>query len=288
MKMVVHNEYKSANELLSMFETEIKKDEEEDEDIVDDFMADDLFADEGIEHDIMSLGEMERRMIKEDADEDDTPDSEEDLDQKPSAMELAPLKKSDGLGSTEEAAITLSSGEESDGEEEVPSTTKPVASAASSEPTRESSTGQTPNATATHPPPDPLWWDTPLPDCRLYRMTFYGASIGVDLAVFQGRIVISKIIQHRLDRLGPDSKPAVGDVFVTINTTTLPLNLACETFRTCTRGAFERGPVHAVFAESPKIRDAYLSSSGPAVAPPPKMPTGSSDDVIEIEDSDDD
>jgi hypothetical protein len=114
-------------------------------------------------------------------------------------------------------------------------------------------------------------------------MQFEGPSIGVDIEDFYGRLVVKRVTRGRSRRLGPDSKPSVGDIVVAINSTSCPHRLPVAHFQQQIEHAFKKAPVQLVFAEVPDVqmhvRAAYQKKKLPPVAP--------TSEVIEI-DSDDD
>jgi hypothetical protein len=272
LKMVIHKEYKGTKEILSLFQTSIDTGDEEMYDFADEALFEDLAADEGIEHDIMSLGEMERKMVKEDeGDEEDTPTSDTDLDQKPAAVDNPPSGKGNVLGHTEEDAIALSSDDESGDEKE-----KEISSTAG---------GGTSNSTE-NAPIEALQQtqivDPPLTDCQFYRIFFPGPSIGVNISLYKGRFVVSQIGRDRLRRLGPTSKPAVGDVFVQVGRMALPARLPLDSFQSILRHYLANPPTPVVFAEVPEVQEYFREASEQQKL----MPTSGTSEIIEIDDSD--
>ncbi len=57
----------------------------------------------------------------------------------------------------------------------------------------------------------------PWTQCRHYRMLFNGPHYGIQVVIYEGQVVITKILDERLCRLGRSSKPSIGDVLVKIN-----------------------------------------------------------------------
>jgi hypothetical protein len=283
LKMVVHKNYTSTKELFSMFETDVAAYEDDDEAQNDEIMDGGWFSDEEWEHDILSLGEEETKMLKEAEGEDDDAagSGEGEEDQKPAAIEIvSPPKKEDGLGKSEDAAITLSSEDESDGESGAPAPATAKAPPVAAGPPAGNSSGTASVQAAATQRLGKV--DEPLSNCRLYRMTFLGPSVGMDFADFHGRLVVTSVGRGRSRRLGPGSKPAVGDVLVAIRSMTCQLGLPFARFRHILGQAFQTPPVELVFAEVPEIQmwvRATYQKKSPPVAPP--------SEIIEI-DSDDD
>ena len=75
LKMVVHKVYKNTKELTSMFEADLGSFEDDDAEDFPEDMNEFIFG-EDLEQDILSLGEEEKKMVKEDEGEDD--ESEDD------------------------------------------------------------------------------------------------------------------------------------------------------------------------------------------------------------------
>lgn len=271
--MVVHRVYKNTKELTSMFETDLGLFDSEDDDFAEDMMND-FISDEELEKEIFSLGEIERKMVKEEEGEDEeAAPMEGDDDQKPSAIDPSPKlqradrvgnsQHEDNLGKSEEAAITLSS-EESDSESVQPSAA-PVATVRA--------------------PPASSPMDAPLTNCRMYRMVFPGPSIGVDISSFHGRVVVDNVGPERRQRLGQNCKPATGDVFVSIHNVQCPFGWSLAAFQHYMKAVFTKPPVTVTFAEVPQYRDQFLRYREQRKRLPRLPPSGPSE-VIEIDDSD--
>lgn len=267
LKMVVHKEYKNKKELFSTFQTEIDPDDEEPDDA---FMEDNMewMADQ-LEDDILSLVEEEKEMVKDteaEADDDDAPPGEGGDEKKPMATSTPNTVTTKQEGKSEEAAITLSSGEES-GDDEPTTAAAPHSGPPEAKPAA------------------PV--DTPLSLCRMYRMLFPGPAIGVDVDMFQGRIFVNSINPERLNRLGPNSKPSVGDVFVSINRTICPLEWTTSQFRHFVKTSFLTGPVQIVFAEIPEeIRQRFLKVREQKLAaqkPPNQLPPSNLSEIIVLD-----
>lgn len=276
-----------------MFEADLGSFEDDDAEDFPEDMNEFIFG-EDLEQDILSLGEEEKKMVKEDEGEDeDSPGLDGEEDQKPTAIGIdsglglnkidndspGNLKKEDALGKSEEAAITLSSGESDS--ESVQHSAAPAATAGE------------PAAVAAAPAPSMV--DTPLTNCRMYNMIFPGPSIGVDILQFQGRIMVDNIGTERQQRLGQNCKPAMGDVFVAVKNATkhilCPVGWGVPAFRQKMKELFTRPPVCITFAEVPEVREQFLRYRGQVqqtrqLAVPIAPPPAASSEVIEIDDSD--
>jgi len=225
-----------------MFQSDVVGFDENEEDA---FLDDIDFSDGDIDKEIQDFAAEETNMVKDDVegDEDDeNPSVEiEGIDKKPAAIDTSSSARNQGdeVGGTEEAAITLLSSDESDSED--PSTHAIAGPASFSH-------------MATTPE------DIPLTDCKLYQVAFPGNSIGVDICEFRGRILVDAIGRERRNRLGPESKPSVGDIFVAINNIPCPMNWQTNIFRQFVQHAFSTAtrPVRVTFAEVPSIQNQFL------------------------------
>jgi hypothetical protein len=285
LKLVIHKTYESTKELHTMFDTVAEGDSDEDGEMgdMDDF-GQELDLDGELEHDIEQLGEEEERMLRLAEKDDDEPDaavSNEDTatdDRKMPAVEVAEETKAEG--GTEEEAILLSD----DDDDEVEVTSKPAA-ASSSTANGESSTGvgEAPKENEAFNIQRPLY------NCRLYRVRMEGPSLGISVAFYKHRVVVEKLHQDRIDRVGENSKPVVGDVLVGINGQRLPLINTLGQVMQHLRSVMQRPPVELTFAEDPDFTDFYKNTvmldrltQHPVVPPPVADANG----VIDLIDDD--
>jgi hypothetical protein len=248
---------------------------------MDDF-GQELQLDGELEHDIEQLGEEEERMLKLAENDDDEPDaavSNGDTatdDRKMPAVDVVDDTKAEG--GTEEEAIMLSD----DDDDEVEVTSKPAA-APSSTANGESSTG------VGEAPKEAFNINGSLHKCRLYRVRMEGPSLGISVAFYRHRVVVEKLHQDRIDRVGENSKPVVGDVLVGINGQRLPLINSLSQVMQHLRSVMRQPPVELTFAEDPDFADFYKNTvmldrirQHPVVPPPATDANG----VIDLLDDD--
>lgn len=253
LKYVMNHTYETTKELHTMFEIAGDSESEEDEGMDDLDFDKELPLDDELAHDIEQLGEEEERLLRVgEKDDDDDPEASAAAagnatdDRKMAAIEIPDEPEH---GRTEEEAITLSD----DDEDEAPSS---VAAAATA------SVGQNGDATAMAVKSDegvvasvPLLKsfsrDEPRPKCRLYRMHIAGPTLGISVGIFEGRVVVERLTKERLDRLGEDSKPVVGDVLVGINSSRLPMLEVLKPVLEHLRSVMQKPPVELTFAEDP-------------------------------------
>jgi hypothetical protein len=253
LKLVVHKTYESTKELHTMFDNAAEGDSDEDGEMgdMDDF-GQELDLDGELEHDIEQLGEEEERMLRLAEKDDDEPDaavSNGDTatdDRKMPAVEVVAETKAEG--GTEEEAIMLSD----DDDEEVEVTSKPAA-APSSTANGESSFG----VDGAPKEKEPFNILGPFHKCRLYRVRMEGPSLGISVAFYKHRVVVEKLHQDRIDRVGESSKPVVGDVLVGINGQRLPLINSLGQVMQHLRSVMQRPPVELTFAEDQDFADFY-------------------------------
>jgi hypothetical protein len=251
LKLVIHKTYESTKELHTMFDNVTEGDSDEDAEMgdMDDF-GQELQLDGELEHDIEQLGEEEERMLKLAETDDDDPDaavSNGDTatdDRKMPAVDIT--EETEAEGRTEEEAITLSD----DDDDEVEATSK-TAAAPSSIANGESSTG------VDGAPKEAFNLHGSLHKCRLYRVRMEGPSLGISVAFYQHRVVVEKLHQDRIDRVGENSKPVVGDVLVGINGQRLPLINGLGQVMQHLRSVMQRPPVELTFAEDPDFAEYY-------------------------------
>jgi hypothetical protein len=283
LKLVVHKTYETTKELHTMFDNDAGGDSDEDGEIgdMDDF-GQELQLDGELEHDIEQLGEEEERMLKlaeSDEDEPDAAVSNGDAatdDRKMPAVDATEDTKAEG--GTEEEAIMLSD----DDDDEVEVTSKPAA-APSSTANGESSTA------VDQAPKEAFNINGSLHKCRLYRVRMEGPSLGISVAFYRHRVVVEKLHQDRIDRVGENSKPVVGDVLVGINGQRLPLINSLSQVMQHLRSVMRQPPVELTFAEDPDFTDFYKNivmldriRQHPVVPPPATDANG----VIDLLDDD--
>lgn len=284
LKLVVHKTYETTKELHTMFDNVAEGDSDEDGEMgdIDDF-GQELQLDGELEHDIEQLGEEEERMLRLAETDDDDPDAavsngDAATDDRKMPAVVIP-EETEAEGRTEEEAIMLSD----DDNDEVEVTSK-AAAAPSSAANGDSSTG------VDVAPKEAFNLHGSLHKCRLYRVCMEGPSLGISVAFYKHRVVVEKLHQDRIDRVGENSKPIVGDVLVGINGQRLPLINSLTQVMQHLRSVMQRPPVELTFAEDPDFADFYKNTvmvnrpatEYPALPPPVADANG----VIDLIDDD--
>lgn len=207
LKMVVEKIYKDKEELDAIF-SQLEGEESDNENANDSFSQPDrnesnygegpdiVPLDTELEHDIEELGKEEQHMLSL-ADRDD-----EDGDTEPmqgnATVNIVGEQEIDVRGKSEEDAIALSDDEE---EEE---TNPGVSVAKAIEPGNFEAGFNT---------------DGVLPHCQIYKLWLQGPFLGIQIDLFKGKIVVSKKLSVRIQQLGEDCKPDVGDILVAVGNT---------------------------------------------------------------------
>jgi SNF2 family DNA or RNA helicase len=230
LKLVVDKTYTTLKELHSLFQSQ----HAENNDYVE-------FGDEGVDHeieldtdihrDIEAFGEEERQMLRMLDAEDDDGDVKgpKDNDQKVSAAEAA---ERNNIGQDEDNAICL----DDDGEENGTNDGDKVLGESVMLEAKEARTAEVARKCI-------------FSNCRLYCMNFCGPSFGFELILHHGRPVIVRLSEDRIRRLGPDSKPNVGHVIVSLNGHRLPALQRLPQIMAYMQQAMGRPPVELTFAE---------------------------------------
>ena len=244
-KLVVDKIYFSEKELKSIFDNVADSDDEGDFDIDDDTGLNALRLDEDLVHDIEQLGEEERMMLRLAENDDDEPDavvSSDDRKRPASVAQTAP-------GESEEQAISLLDDDEEE-EKQKSSSGSLSATAAGS-----GLAGENVSALAIATSLDQ---SSPLfANCRLYKMHFGGPSLGLEVRMYEGRVVVTSLTPERVLRLGPDSKPGVGHVLVAINGFVLPFIKTLQPILQYVKNGLKRPPLEMTFAEDSDFIEHY-------------------------------
>jgi hypothetical protein len=304
LKLVVNKTFKGFKEFQSALFDEIDEADCSDDEggIDDDDAFNDLQFDSDLAHDIEELGEEERQMLRladPDAEDADGEPALLDMDTKPPATE-PDIVDERGLGTSEVDAIALSDDEGSDEPDEPVSQStgsdslKPEVSAAT--------IGDAPEKShltsfATGPSTDP---SDLLSDARMYRIVFGDATLGLDVTLVEGRVVVARVSSWRLERFGADAKPAVGDILVAVGGHALSVTTNLEPILHYLRSRLKNPPVELMFLEAPRFverfqvhamkiqahlakrqKEAAASAAAPGLSG--KAPSSdSSDDVIDL------
>lgn len=305
LKLVVDKEYNGVKELQSaLFHVEEEGSDEEDA-IGDSNDDQDFLLDGELVHDIEELGEEEQRMLHQ-SDETDDGDGDGDAvqpvnldDSKMPAKATAEQNGSKGL--TEDDAIALSDDEDDGiapkpGINGAPLDKKPAAETqvGPQKPT-ESVSDTVASAEASG--------DDILAGCRLYRIIFPDTRLGIEVGIFNMRVVVNSITEERRQRLGEDSKPAVGDILISIRGSVLRPNNSLDAILHYLKKVLQNPPTDLVFLEAPKVAALFkqhrakrrehakqmAAIQAAALGPPPALPSksnnisnGDNNEVIEV------
>jgi len=286
LKLVVDKEYNSEKELHSALFDEVAEDSGSD---VDDGSDDgnieqELQFDNDLIHDIEELGEEEQRMLREseDLDDGDGDPSPADLDTKMPANEAVGRASSKGL--SEDDAIALS-----DDEDDTAGRQPSARSAGSPQP--QPSTVRAADVASTAAGIAPVAEDPTdiLSGCRLYRIIFGDKRLGLEISLYNRRVVVTRVTEERRLQLGEDSKPAVGDILAGIGGLSLIPTGNLDAVLGHLRQVLQQPPTELMFVEAPLFVEEFkrytdnLSQKSAAAAPPPlppaAAPPSSSNDV---------
>jgi len=200
LKMVVHKIFKNAEELNAVFD---KYDESDDDGDDDDFQPDQVGSgdemlplDNDLQNVIEDFGKEEQAMLFSADNDDDEQEAEPIVNGVTSAVETV-----NGPGRTEDDAIALSDSSDEEGED---SKTKIILAV------DPENVGLAFN------------WKGALPQAKMYKMWQRDQSLGVEIATYKKRLVVSRKLPARMQALGNDCYPQVGDVFVGIGGVVLP------------------------------------------------------------------
>ena len=246
LKLVVDKEYNSEKELHSALFDEIAEDSGSDvEDGSDDGnIEQELQFDNDLIHDIEELGEEEQRMLRESEDSDDADGdpSPADLDTKMPAKEAVGPTSSKGL--SEDDAIALS-----DDEDDTAGRQPSAMSAGSPQP----STARTADVASTAAGSAPVEEDPTdiFSGCRLYRIIFGDKRLGLEITLYNKRVVVTRVTEQRRQQLGDDSKPAVGDILAGIGGLSIRPTSNLDAVLGHLRHVLQQPPTELMFVEAP-------------------------------------
>lgn len=278
-----------------MFVSNTESGSDEDDGADDTDLNEELQLDNDLFHDIEELGEEEQRMLRQ-SETDDTEGEQPpiDFDSKIPAV-AEPLET--GLGQTEDDAILLDDDEEEPAKQAptiinaVPTSTQPKAASAAEENTGAGASAQTSSAMTVAsnnntPVSDP---NESLKDCRLYKVIFGEPRLGLEITLFDGRAVVANVLAERTMRVGANSKPAVGDILVSIAGYSLSRVSKLDQIVTYLKHVLRKPPVTLMFVEAPVFAEQYklhLMSSKQSSAPRASKPPVDTDGVIDLIDDD--
>lgn len=241
LKIVVDEVHKGKHELYRMFSS---LDDNEDDEDVDKHEAeqveDDLQLDSDIVRTIEKLGKEEERMLRENDEDNDGNDGEVGVeDSKPAALKIP-------AGATEDAAIPLSDDEDEVNDEVVDSDN--VASMVTTNQTE--LPVQVPSGSFS----SDSMYSSPLDDCRVYKISIGDTKLGIEVCLFKKRVIVAKISQLRLQRLGVISKPEVGDILVGVNKNRLALVPNLNPVMAYLQKVLRNPPADLTFVEIPLFK----------------------------------
>jgi len=307
LKLVVDNQYNGVKELQSAL-FHVEEEGSDDEDGMADSNDDqDFLLDGDLVHDIEELGEEEQRMLQQ-SEETDDGDGDGDAiqpenfeDSKMPAKASAERTGSKGL--TEDDAIALSDDENDE------KTPKPAMNGApvDRKPAAETQiASQNPTQTVTDTVASAgASADDNLIGCRLYRIIFPDTRLGIEVTIYNMRVVVTSITKERSQRLGEDSKPAIGDILVSIGASALRPNNNLDAILQFLKSVLQHPPTELLFCEAPRFAEEFKQQRAeireharqmaaiPAAAlgppPPPALPpqsnninNGGNNEVIEL------
>jgi hypothetical protein len=212
MKIVVHHTYDSVKDLQSMFTN--PDDDDFDEDLKidnneeNDSEGDDLIKlEDDLEQDIVQLAQEEMIMVTQGEEEDGA-------DARMSTDAVQPKDIVEGnasLGQTEDEAICLSDDDDDDEEQD----TKPSPKQESARPDASTSISSCDNERRAIYDKSKAF-----SHCRFYTQLFEGIGYGMNLLIYEGRLVVAKQLRQG------NAKPAPGDVLIALNGSEFPLNFS--------------------------------------------------------------
>lgn len=258
LKLVVDTVYKSAKAIQSsLFDISSVEDSVDDHGTNDADLDQELQLDGDLVHDIEELGEEEQRMLYQgdpDADETDGEGAFSELELKMPAKDNF---EESCLGRSEDDAIALSDDDDESTENEKPGSSLAYASneADESEQSQLHDQGSVDRKVSANDPYDLLG------DSRLYRIIFGDTALGLEVTLYERRIVVAKISPERQSRLGVDSKPAVGDIFASISGHSLGLITSLSATLLYLKRALQTPPVELMFVEAPVFIEAFQKQS---------------------------
>lgn len=287
LKIVVDKNYTTLSELRDMFSYALR-DEDEPGDLSDsDIGLDEDLLDPDLVHAIEALGEEERQMLRSADNEDESPDPANAESQAEVVTMLEQDTPFGTQGRSEEDAIALLDDEDETHCAEAEAC--PSASKGRSE--DEGVNGIPPAKLVTNQAnlTEPTINLSSLNAFSFYKLFIPGPRLGVVVALFAGRLIVSKVSEERIKLLGADARPRVGDIFCAINEVRIPRSQDFQQLMKWLRESLNRqqGFTSCVFAEEPTFAAYYAQHHVGAVQPKAHEnypPTESKyDEVIEID-----
>ena len=240
LKIIVHKVYKNEAELHTIFDVpeEGLDDDDLSPDSVESSGDDVLPLDSSLERDIEVFGREEQAMLLA-AEGDDDGDETEQI----SAPRNEQMQPPTGPGRSEEDAIALS--DDDDENDEV------VAEQLKAVDLENHNTDLNVSGT--------------LPGCRVYKMMLQGPTLGVEVGICKGRIVVSNKLDSRVRRFGHDCKPDVGDLLVAVDAQVMPqVNKLDSTLQYLKSVLSRPQPAVMFFADDNDFKQFYIKNFGEA------------------------
>ena len=118
-----------------------------------------------------------------------------------------------------------------------------------------------------------------LPDCKLYKFTTQSPSLGVEIAVFKGRVVVA-------NKVGGNKKPDAGDLLVALGDQILPTVRDVNHVLPYLRRFLQSPPSVLWFAEDSQFHNFYKTwrANNPDPTPVPSQKKRQISEVIELDD----
>jgi hypothetical protein len=106
-----------------------------------------------------------------------------------------------------------------------------------------------------------------LPNCQIYRMWLRGPQLGVEVGNYKEKLVVSRKLPYRVQRLGEGCKPDVGDILVAVGEKVVPPVTNLDHVLAALRDVLRSGePAEMWFAEDPEFKKHYeIATSRPKV-----------------------
>ena len=263
LNMIVHKTYKNHEELHAMFVEEgVESEDDDEEDVLRQSNEPDLLPlDSELQHDIEELAREEQDMLRSaDTDRDDD-DGEVVVMAQPvtNGEQLKP--EADEKGRSQDDAIALDDSED----EAEDAVTKAI---------------------------DPANYEIfnrngAFPDCKLYKLTTQGPTLGVEISICMGRVVVVRKLHEKIERLGKDCKPNAGDVLVGVGGQVVPaLYQNVDLIKKYLVNCLQRPPVVLWFVEDQQFHDFYNTwrAKNPDPLPIPANKKRQISEVIELDD----
>ena len=258
LNMVVHQTYEGLKEYHTQYFASASDDESEDgtsqDDELDEDRAELMQMQEDLEAEISMLGKEELTAIKSEED-DDEPNS----DTKPEeTFSESKLPAQNAVGSTEAEAICLS-----DSEDEA---VEVVEKKPKSEPGHQNAVAPSQKSMVGNTAPNT---SLPFYGSKIYKLTFEGVSYGINIIVYNQRLVVRRKMHQNL-------KPQVGDILIAVDSQIVPFMHDTIQITKHLKDKISRGPVTLTFLEVESFTRFFNIGTKPTEA------------AIEILDDDDD